>query len=432
MATPIYCVNNSVLKSSDMFIMINALNTMLPAFCNAWSVKKYVCIAAPSNVKPKNAMYCVFLDNTDSPGALAYHTEFGNVPYGTVFVKTILSYRGSVFVGNPTISQAFSHEIFEMIVNQNINVWWQQPNGLLVPAEVCDPVQGNIVSVKVGSVVVYLSDYILPEWNDPQSTKGPYNFLNTLKRPFQVAKGGYVIVMRNGNISNVFGESITPYVQYRAENALNYFATHSPEFSRSSVEIMKIDVAAAEPVAVVAEVAVEEVKVTEVVAEVAVEEVKVAEVAVEEVKVAEVVAEVAVEEVKVAEPVAVVEEVKVAEPVVVPVAEVKVAEPVAEVEEVKVAEPVAVVAVEEVKVAEPVAEVAVEEVKVAEPVAVVEEVKVAEPVAEPVAEEVKVAEPVAVEVKVAEPVAEEVKVAEPVAEEVKVPEPVAEVAKAEL
>lgn len=228
----IYCFNNSTaLKSSDMFLMINALNMMLPAFCTSWSLKKHTCVAASPSIKTSSikpgAMYCAFLDNSDSPGALAYHTEFGNVPYGQVFVKTLLQYGAAVLMGVnknvPTISQAFAHEIFEMLVNQNINVWWQQPNGYLVPAEVCDPVQGNIVPVKVGSVTVGLSDYILPEWNDPQSTKGPYNFLNTLTQPFQMSKRGYLIVMRNNGISYVYGSSASSYTQYRAESLLTEF-----------------------------------------------------------------------------------------------------------------------------------------------------------------------------------------------------------------
>ena len=233
----IYCFNNSTrLKSSDMFLMINAINKMLPAFCTSWSLKPCTCVSAPPSIKPANvkpgSMYCSFLDSSDSSNSLAYHKEFANVPYGQVFVKTILQYGGAILMGInnniPTVSQAFAHEIFEMLVNQNINVWWQQPNGSLVPAEVCDPVQGNIVPVKVGSVTVGLSDYILPEWNDPQSTKGPYNFLNTLVRPFQMSKRGYLIVMRNNTISYVYGTSATPYAQYRVENVLDYFEKHSP------------------------------------------------------------------------------------------------------------------------------------------------------------------------------------------------------------
>lgn len=217
-----------------MGLMINALNTMLPAFCSTWAPqgKQYLCQAAPTTMRSVNSLYCVFMDNSDSAGALAYHTENSDVPYGKVFVKTILSYGGVILMGKnntiPTVAQAFAHEIFEMIGNMNVNVWWQLSNGNLVPGEVCDPVQGNIVPIKVGSVTVGLSDYILPTWADPQATRGPYNYLNTLTKPFQLAKGGYAVLMKGGAVSYVLGESVTPYIQYRADNLVKELAALHP------------------------------------------------------------------------------------------------------------------------------------------------------------------------------------------------------------
>ena len=247
-----------------MFLMISALNTMLPAFCTTWSLKQYTCVAAPSTTKiGTTGLYCVFLDNSTSAGALAFHTENANVPYGEVFVKTILQYNGAILMGAnntiPTVAQAFAHEIFEMLVNPNINGWWQVSNTTLVPAEVCDPVQGVIVPVKVGSVTVGLSDYVLPAWNDPQSTKGPYNFLNTLTKPFQMSKGGYLVSMKAGSASYVYGEEATPYAQYRSEYVANYIANkwgmESPTrpTAEPTVPAAEHTVPAAEPVAPVAE-----------------------------------------------------------------------------------------------------------------------------------------------------------------------------------
>jgi hypothetical protein len=219
----IHCFNSStVLKNSDMFLMINAINTQLPAFCSHWGAgKQYVCQASPVPTGPKRSMYCVFLDESDSAGALAYHTEVGNVPLSKVFVKTVLKYKGAILMGAsanvPTVAQAFAHEIYEMIANFNVNVWWQLSNGVLVPGEVCDAVEGNIVPINFGTSTVALSDYILPAWSDPQATVGPYNYLNTLTKPFQIAKRGYSIVMKNNATSQIMGASVTPYVQYKAD-----------------------------------------------------------------------------------------------------------------------------------------------------------------------------------------------------------------------
>lgn len=256
MAIPIYCFNKSTaLKDTDMFLMINALNTMLPAFCTSWSLKQYTCIAVPSKTRPvKTGMYCTFLDTSTSPGTLAFHTETGNVPYGEVFVKTVLQYGGAILMGKnntvPTVAQAFSHEIFEMLVNPNINVWWQVSNSKLIPAEVCDPVQGSIVPIKVGAVTVGMSDYILPEWNDPQSTRGPYNFLNTLTRPFQMSKGGYWISMAVGKMSYVFGTNTSEYAQARTEYLLEYMKAKISVADASVAEAPVADAPVAEaPVA---------------------------------------------------------------------------------------------------------------------------------------------------------------------------------------
>ena len=222
MSVTIYCVNRStILKNSDMILMISALNTLLPAFCKAWSQTQYIVAQAPTTFTATGA-YCVFMDNADASGAFAYHTETSNIPVSKIFVRTILQNGGVIQLGAtnsiPTVAQAFSHEIFEMIANMNVNVWWQLTNGYLVPAEVCDPVQGNLIRVSVGSVTVGLSDYILPVWSDPQATKGPYNYLNTLPRPFTLAKGGYVILMRNGVMQNVFGMEVSNYVKQSVES----------------------------------------------------------------------------------------------------------------------------------------------------------------------------------------------------------------------
>jgi hypothetical protein len=40
--------------------------------------------------------------------------------------------------------------------------------------------------------------------------------MNTLTRPFQLARGGYTIVMKNGSLSQVLGSSVVPYTEYLA------------------------------------------------------------------------------------------------------------------------------------------------------------------------------------------------------------------------
>jgi len=241
--TTISCFNSStLLKDSDMIIMIHAVNALLPQFCTSWRTPLYKCVSAPKTSIPgSTGMYCVFLDTTDAPGAAAYHTAANNIAISKVFVKTIFDYNGVPLSGAntsiPTVAQAFCHEIFEMIINPKLNIWWQRPNQSLVPAEVVDPVQSNVIRVRVGGVIVHLSDYVLPEWHNPQSTKGPYNFLNTLSKPFQVARRGYVIVLAAGKYSYVFGSMVTDYVKHYACNMMNVYVrsctTHHVELPPS-------------------------------------------------------------------------------------------------------------------------------------------------------------------------------------------------------
>ena len=84
--TTIYCVNKSTtLKNSDMILMISALNTMLPAFCSTWAPqgKQYNVAVAPNGFNPTGP-YCLFMDTADVAGALAYHSETGNIPVAKV------------------------------------------------------------------------------------------------------------------------------------------------------------------------------------------------------------------------------------------------------------------------------------------------------------------------------------------------------------
>ena len=76
-------------------------------------------------------------------------------------------------------------------------------------AETSDPVQGNIVKIKLNSTTsVDLSDYILPAWSNPNAVSGPYNYNRTLKAPFTVDLYGYAVTIQNGAIACVFGSKV--------------------------------------------------------------------------------------------------------------------------------------------------------------------------------------------------------------------------------
>lgn len=235
-------VNESTLVSDDDgFSMAQAMNLYLPRFCKDWKLPVFVAVYIGKK-KTTNILWKVYLrDSTDHEGALGYHEQVNNISVGYVFVNTIFSYGGvMLYSPNPgtfTVSQTLCHEIFELLSDSNANLWadnWDA--GSFYAYESVDPVQSNIIKVTVTkkivvpakplkltngkfqatkshtqtiNTVVALSDWVLPSWFDPQETKGPFNYLRTLKKPFQLDDGGYAIKLVDGNIDYEFSSTLT-------------------------------------------------------------------------------------------------------------------------------------------------------------------------------------------------------------------------------
>ena len=146
----------------------------------------------------KGAWAMVFLDNADAPGALAYHelTPDG-LPISKVFVKTTLA-------NGDLVSISASHELVEMLVDPAINLMTTGPDPKTIYAyESADPVEA--LSFKVNGIP--MSDFVYPSYfevfHKPGSVK--FDHLNKVHRPFQILRGGYQIVFKNGRWSQVFG-----------------------------------------------------------------------------------------------------------------------------------------------------------------------------------------------------------------------------------
>lgn len=232
-------VNSStVVSDADGETMVKALNQILPQFCKDWSLPVYTAIYIPKG-KTSSIVNKIFLwDTSYIQGALGYHSLSSNIPYGKCFAKTVLEAGGAILyspTGATTVAQCVTHEVFELLIDPLCNSWWDIGDGqTLVAKEVCDPVQGNDVLVKVivsPAKTVYntntrkvvtspaivktvgLSDWVLPAWSNPQNTAGPFNYLKTLKAPFTLDTGGYVIQLAGGTSGQVaamkFGVGVT-------------------------------------------------------------------------------------------------------------------------------------------------------------------------------------------------------------------------------
>jgi len=234
--TQIAIVNQStVITDANGSILTSALNQVLPTFCNDWNLPLVTAIYVGLGKTTTTPLKVFLMDTSDVSGALGYHDELNNLPYGKCFAKTVLSYGTLLWSATPsvpTFAQTVCHEVFEMLIDLYCNSWAMlADNKTLYAYEVCDPVESNALTVTVTtssttstkssippfkvttsttttSTNVGLSDWILPQWFNPQATRGPFNHNNTLTAPFQLSPNGYVIKTKSGTISYVFGESV--------------------------------------------------------------------------------------------------------------------------------------------------------------------------------------------------------------------------------
>jgi hypothetical protein len=145
-----------VVSDAEGVIITTALNTLLPQFCKDWDLPKYTAIYVAKGKTTSILLKVFLLDTADVDGALGYHYETNNIPYGKCFAQTILDYGGVILYSSDstvqTFAQVVSHEVFELLGDHNANTWWDVGDGqTLYAAEACDAVQGNIIVVNVVS-----------------------------------------------------------------------------------------------------------------------------------------------------------------------------------------------------------------------------------------------------------------------------------------
>jgi hypothetical protein len=216
--TQVAVINNTTTVSdTDGSNMVVALNMLLPNFCSDWSISDVSAVYIPrgGGGLPRNVHYIYLTETSDVADALAYHTFTNDTSFGKVFVKTILENNGVIMydpdLTRPTVAQALSHEVFELLIDPMCNSWWMNYNtGLLYASEVCDPIESNVIVVNIpNGIMVGLSDWILPAWQDSSNTAGPFNYMNTLTAPFQV-KNGYAMVIKDSTVTSIYGEPTNP------------------------------------------------------------------------------------------------------------------------------------------------------------------------------------------------------------------------------
>lgn len=131
-------------------------------------------------------------------GALAYHDLTPeDLPIAKIFVKTTLADK-------ELVSVSASHELVEMLVDPAINIMTTGPNSKVTYAyESADPVEDSSFPVNR----IQMSDFVYPAYFEafrkPRSVQ--FDHMKLVTKPFQILKGGYQIVMKNGKEKDMFG-----------------------------------------------------------------------------------------------------------------------------------------------------------------------------------------------------------------------------------
>jgi len=192
----IACINNAtVALGVDFQGLVASLQKYVDAyFAPVWGTPAKL-VRADDFVADAWAM--VFLDKADVQDALGYHdlTPDG-LPLSKVFVQTTLQ-------AGQKVSVTASHELAEMLVDPAINLCATGPKQLIYAYETADAVEEEEFSI----AGIAMSDFVYPAWFEGFRKAGSTQFdqLNKVKKPFEILKGGYMSVFKNGQWTQIFG-----------------------------------------------------------------------------------------------------------------------------------------------------------------------------------------------------------------------------------
>ena len=137
-----------------------------------------------------------FFDSAHAADDVGYHeVDPSGRPYAHVCVDYAIRHRSNWLEGKDAISATASHEVLEMLVDPTAMDYSFNGARTLWAHEVCDPVEENLYTIRVGRRTVPVSDFVLPAFFNAWSP-GPFDHLGVLKKPFSLAKGGYAMCER--------------------------------------------------------------------------------------------------------------------------------------------------------------------------------------------------------------------------------------------
>ena len=143
-------------------------------------------------------------------GVLGFHTEAQVAQlWGIVAAQPELDNGGQKMTGDWSVSSTLSHEVLEMFIDPNCNLWANDGNGSVYSLEVCDPVEAPTYTVSGVSV----SNFVTPSWFDPLAAEtAQFDKLGQLTAGFSILPGGYMVYETKGKGQEQWG---TQYPSWR-------------------------------------------------------------------------------------------------------------------------------------------------------------------------------------------------------------------------
>jgi hypothetical protein len=230
---------SSLVTNAQVQIIAKALQVQMNLhFAPAWDcIAPTITFYADATKVPGYAWIMYMIDNDSQvAGALGYHEENADKIVAYVMAEPILSNGGTVYAydaSNPsqyTVSATTSHECLEMYNDRFAGTFCTGPTNSsgsnLYCFEMADPVEDQSYAVSVDGYQVAVSNFIYPSWFNPQATVAlnmPFDYLKTLKGPFQMTAGGYIITAtldNEGQVTahHIFGKNFPAWRQKQVKS----------------------------------------------------------------------------------------------------------------------------------------------------------------------------------------------------------------------
>ncbi len=213
----LYVVNKSTLVSNDdVETMTRACALQLQQHvAPAWGrVPAPVVYTEQVQTAAPGAVVIAIVDTTNQPDALGWHSESrGDVEFGEIAAKPVLDNGGDALTKTLSVASVLSHEVCEWFIDPHCNLTADTGGGKAISVEICDPVESDSYPVQIVAsgattpTAVTVSNFVLPAWFDPQpAASQKLDYLGSCTQPFEITKGGYAVVIREGKVQQVFGE----------------------------------------------------------------------------------------------------------------------------------------------------------------------------------------------------------------------------------